>query len=137
MHQSLDAARPMGLLGRLASVCLVLLATSCDALPFVGGDVEVRVENATGLTFTEVRIYWEPMHTFSDLAPGDRTAYVTVDRAYGIATVVAVTATDSTRIQVIDYVGEEPLDDGRYTFVLFSPEPVDDPMLLGERVEKD
>ena len=137
MHQSIYGARPMGLCGRLAAVCLALLVTSCDTLPFVGGDVRVRVENATGLTFTEVRIYWEPMHTFSDLAPGDRTAYVTVDRAYRIATVVAVTATDSTRIQVIDFVGEEPLDDGRYTFVLFSPAPVDDPMLLGERVEKD
>ena len=137
MHQSIYGARPMGLRGRLAAVCLALVVTACDTLPFIGGNVQVRVENATALTFTEVRIYWEPMHTFSDLAPGDRTAYVTVDRAYSIATVVAVTATDSTRIQVIDFVGEEPLDDGRYTFVLFSPEPIDDPMLLGERLEKD
>lgn len=127
----------MGPRGCLVAVCLVLVVTACDALPFVGGDVKVRVENATALTFTEVRIYWEPMHTFSDLAPGDRTAYVTVDRAYGIATVVAVTATDSTRIQVIDFVGDEPLDAGLYTFVLFSPDPIHDPMLLGERVEKN
>ena len=77
------------------------------------------------------------MHTFSDLAPGDRTAYVTVDRAFSIATVVAVTATDSMRIQVIDFVGEEPLEDGRYTFVLFLPDPINDPLNLAERVEKD
>lgn len=137
MHQTMYGARPMGLRWRLVAVSLVLVVTACDTLPFVGGDVQMRVENATALTFTEVRIYWEPVHTFSDLASGDRTAYVTVDRAYGIATIVAVTATDSTRIQVIDFVGEEPLDDGRYTLVLFSPDPINEPMLLDQRVEKD
>ena len=64
-------------------MCLALMVTSCDALPFVDGNVQVRVENATGLTFTQVRVYWEPMHVFSDLAPGERTSYVTVDRAFG------------------------------------------------------
>ncbi|GMR11978.1 MAG: hypothetical protein BMS9Abin29_0164 [Gemmatimonadota bacterium] len=137
MYQSMYPTRPIGGRGGLAAVSLALLVTACDTLPSVGGDVQVRVENATELTFTEVRVYWEPMHTFSDLAPGDRTVYVAVDRAYSIVTVVAVTATDSTRIQVIDFVGDEPLDDGRYTFVLFSPEPISEPMLLGERVEKD
>lgn len=137
MHQSMHGARPMGPRGRLAAVCLALAVTSCDPLPFVGGDVRMRVENQTALTFTEVRVYWEPMYTFSDLAPGDRTAYVTVDLAYNVVTLVAVTATDSTRIQVIDFVGDEPLGDGRYTLVLFLPEPILEPMLLGQRVEKD
>ncbi len=127
----------MGLRRRIAAGCLALMVTACDSLPFVGGDVQVRVENQTALTFTEVRIYWEPMHTFSALAPGDRTAYVMVDRAYSVVTVVAVTATDSMRIQVIDFVGEEPLEDGRYTFVLFLPDPINDPLNLAERVEKD
>lgn len=137
MQQSMYGGRPACVRGSLGAVCLALILTACDTLPFVGGDVQMRVENQTALTFTEVRVYWEPMYTFSDLAPADRTAYVPVDLAYNVVTLVAVTATDSTRIQVIDFVGDEPLGDGRYTLVLFSPEPILEPMLLAQRVEKD
>ena len=42
----------MGLRGRIAAGCLALMVTACDSLPFVGGDVQVRVENQTALTFT-------------------------------------------------------------------------------------
>ena len=113
-----------------------VIILACISLPFSPDDVEVRVENGTELTFTQVRIYWDPMQTFADLEPGERTPYVTVDKAYNIATVVAVTATDSTRIQVIDFVGEEPLEPGHYTFTLFSPDP-NDPLMIAERVKKD
>lgn len=113
-----------------------VIILACISLPFGPGDVEVRVENGTELTFTQVRIYFEPMQTFTDLEPGERTPYVTVDKAYSIATVVVVTATDSARIQVIDFVGEEPLESGRYTFTIFSPDP-NDPLMIAERVKKD
>ncbi len=49
-----------------------------------------------------------------------------------VCLVLVVTACDA-----LPFVGDEPLDAGLYTFVLFSPDPIHDPMLLGERVEKN
>ena len=137
MRESIPVARGVGGLGWLV-LGMVLAMTGCVILPFAGDDaVEMRVENATEVAFSEIRVYWEPMQTFTNLGPGERTAYVAVDRAYHIATVVAVTATDSTRIQVIDFVGEEPLEEGRYTLVLSSVNPSGPQLRLTERVEKD
>jgi hypothetical protein len=41
-----------------------------------------------------------------------------VSSAYRSATTQVVLDGDTLRLQVIDYVGEEPLDAGRYTYVL-------------------
>ena len=41
-----------------------------------------------------------------------------MERAYDYATAQVVTGVDTARLQVIDFVGETPLDGGRYTYVL-------------------
>ena len=97
---------------------LVLGSTGCDILGPQGA-VDIRVRNASSMTFDEGVLY---VHMdsilFPGLEPGQTTPYQEVDRGYRIATTQVVTGPDTARLQVIDFVGEEPLDPGRYTFVL-------------------
>ena len=83
------------------------------------GEVEVRVENASDVWYDEAILYTlDGPRTYSDLAPGARSPYVSVSVAYRSATTQVVLDGDTLRLQVIDYVGEEPLSAGRYTYVL-------------------
>lgn len=83
------------------------------------GVVEVRVRNGSNLTFDEGVLYvHRDSLIFSALGPGQETPYQEVDQAYEIATTRVVTGTDTARLQVIDFVGEQPLGPGRYTYVL-------------------
>ena len=102
----------------LAVSLLSLVLTGCN--PFSpDGAVEVRVRNASALTFDEGVLYsHRDSITFTSLGPGQETPYQEVERAYRIATTQVVTGPDTARLQVIDFVGEEPLKPGHYTYVL-------------------
>ena len=107
--------------GRILAACLMvssLNAAGCEILGLDGG-VEVRVRNGSSLTFDEATLFLPRVSlSFSDLVPGEATPYSTVSKAYRIASAHVVMGQDTARLQVIDYVGEQPLDDGRYTYVL-------------------
>lgn len=100
------------------------------------GDVEVRVRNGSSLLMDEVSLFL-PGGTlsFSDLQPGEESSYSQVSKAYHIASAEVVIGPDTARIQVIDYVGEEPLDGGRYTYILRVFEV--QPLSIGLDFEKD
>ena len=116
-------------------VLTALLLSACHVLE-PDGPVEVRVRNGSSLTFDEGVLY---VHMdsilFTSLEPGLETPYQEVERAYRIATTQVVTGSDTARLQVIDYVGEEPLRPGRYTFVLSFFEG--SPTSLVQELEKD
>jgi len=115
----------------LAALTAAALA-SCDGgavarFPPTGHDPSlVRVENASQSVLADVVVYLpeDEMLSAATLVPGDRTTYRLVPTAYGIATVTGLRDGEPFAIQVIDYVGEEPLGDGRFTYVLdvFEPE---------------
>ena len=92
--------------------------SGCDTVG-VSGTPEVRVENRSTLVFDEVR-YWAANNklTYTDLGAGSASPYVEASGAYGYTTTMVVVGSDTVRLQVIDYVGETPLADGRYTYVL-------------------
>jgi hypothetical protein len=91
---------------------------ACDDLSGTE-DVEVRLENASPVTMSTATLYTsEGPQTFQDLGPGNATPYVPVTTAYRIATTEVVIQDDTLRLQVIDFVGEEPLPGGRYSYVL-------------------
>ena len=83
------------------------------------GAVEVRLENASSVTFAEAMLYTSdgPV-TFGNVAPGAATPYIEVSQAYRIVTTQVVIESDTLRLQVIYFVGEDPLAAGRYTYVL-------------------
>jgi len=92
-----------------------------------GGDIQLRVRNGSSVVLDDVVLFL-PMETltFSGLGPSESTPYHEVAKAYRIASVQVVVSQDTARLQVIDLVGEEPLDTGRYTYVLrvFDTEPL-------------
>jgi hypothetical protein len=101
----------------LAAV-LSILGLSCDALG-LGGSVQVRMENASNVTLSRATLFAsEGPQAFQNLSPGEATPYVEVSKAYRIATTEVIVGADTLRLQVIDFVGEEPLGPGRYTYVL-------------------
>jgi hypothetical protein len=77
------------------------------------------MENASNVTLSQATLFASAgPQTFRDLAPGETTPYVEVSKAYRIATTEIIVGVDTLRLQVIDFVGEEPLQPGRYTYVL-------------------
>ena len=81
--------------------------------------VQIRVENGSAAVFDEVTLFLPQVSlSYSNLQPGEVTPYTTVTEAYRIASVRVVMGQDTTRLQVIDYVGEKPLGSGYYTYVL-------------------
>lgn len=99
---------------------LGLTACACGLVDLGAGPVEVRLQNGSaGLTFSTATLFTtEGPLTYRDVGPGEFTPYVEVEKAYRIATTEVIVEADTLRLQVIDFVGEEPLEPGRYTYVL-------------------
>ena len=115
----------------------LLIFTGCDTLG-LDGSVRIRVRNDSDLTFEEGILYLVgDSILFPGLGPGQATPYREVEKSYRFATTQVVTGNgaDTARLQVIDFVGEEPLDEGRYTFSLFFFEG--NPKSLSQELEKD
>lgn len=123
------------LLPGLALFCVAVCTGACGILD-LDEPVEVRVRNGSSLSMDEVSLFL-PRGTlsYSELQPGEESSYSQVSKAYRIASAEVVIGSDTARIQVIDYVGEESLDPGRYTYILrvFRAQPLS----LGLDFEKD
>ena len=98
-----------------------LLGGGCGFVNSVenGGAVLLRVTNASDVDFESVFVSFPQGDAeFGSVAAGDVTAYQELPGAYHYGYVEVVADGDTLRIVPIDYVGEEPLRRGRYTFVL-------------------
>ncbi len=113
----------------IGSVGLALLAACGTLLP--GGDVEVRIENASTVPIDSVVVYPGGPDSLvaTNLEVNARTPYRAVERAYQLATVEVRVGTGTARQQVIDYVGEKPLAGGRYTYRIRVTSQTGTPML--------
>lgn len=117
------------------ALSLVLLLCGCEILG-LDEDVEVRVRNGSSLTLDEATVFlFDGALTVTDFQPGAVSEYRVVDKAYDYTSALVVVGADSASLQVIDYVGETPLDGGRYTYVLrvFA----ESPLSIGMDFEKD
>lgn len=104
---------------------LLLLALLPVAIPACastlddGGLVSMRVENTSGVDFDRVVVgFPEDEVDYGAVAAGGVSGYREVERAYPYAMVEVVIDDETLRMQPIDYVGEELLEPGRYTYVL-------------------
>lgn len=92
------------------------------------------MENASGSVLSEVVVYLPDDETLTaaTLGPGERTPFRSVPTAYRNASVSGLRDGEPFRIQVIDYVGEEPLGEGRFTYVLdvFDPDSTQPTVVL-------
>jgi len=79
----------------------------------------LRIENASDVDFTSVRVSFpEAEASFGAIASDRRSEYQRVGEAYRYGFVKVEAEGETYRIQPIDYVGEEPLEPGRYTYQL-------------------
>lgn len=104
---------------RGAGAFLVLLAAAGCQMPFWPGPVEVRVRNASEVEFGSVVMgFPHETLTYGPMPAGGASAWSAVEEAYRYAAFAVTVDGETLRLQPIDWVGEEPLDGGRYTFEL-------------------
>jgi hypothetical protein len=93
--------------------------------------VQIRVENISDIDFDTVEVMGIP---YGEVVSGDFSDYHTFDKAYRIASVTVNADNREYRLTVIDYVGEEPLEGGRYTLRLNILNPTYEGSLTQEMV---
>ena len=120
-----------------AALLLAATGFGCGVID-PAGPVEVRLQNASSFTFDEAALYTsEGEFTYTDVGPGEATPYVEVETAYRIATTQVVIDVDTFRLQVIDFVGEEPLDGGQYSYVISVLTFGNQPTSVTQEIRKD
>jgi hypothetical protein len=83
--------------------------------------VSIRVKNASQFDFECVSVRFPGTDEPTDFGPipsGGLSAFTRVNVAYRYAQIRVVAASQEWVFQPIDYVGEQPLEVGRYTYVL-------------------
>lgn len=103
---------------RVLSIAILAVAlASCDAID--SSDADVRILNASAVDFASVEAsFGGGRQDFGPLAAGESSDYATFGQVYDYGFFQVVTDTDTLVIQPIDYVGERPVEEGRYTFRL-------------------
>ena len=82
--------------------------------------VQVRIRNESQVAFDQVRVVFPrgPAADYGPLAAGASTAYRTARQAYPYAYIRVTVDGQTLTLQPRDYVGETPLEPGRYTYAL-------------------
>ena len=81
--------------------------------------VLLRVENASALDFSSVVVgFPEADANYGAVAAGQASDYLEFETAYRYGAITAEAAGETYRLVPFDFVGEEPLAAGRYTYVL-------------------
>ena len=102
----------------LMAVALAVAGCRSTTAP---SDVEVRVRNASTFDFESVVVQFPTSREdYGAVAAGNASGYREVETAYRIATVEVIVEGELLRLQVIDYVGEQRLPPGRYTYRLLA-----------------
>ena len=76
---------------------------------------EIRVKNGSDVDFKEVVVGGK---AYGDIKPGAATEYQTWKKAYRYSSVTLKAGDKPLKIQPIDYVGETPLGDGKFSYIL-------------------
>ncbi len=99
----------------------IALTGACSS-PFGGdeeGDILLRVANESPVTFDRTFVHLpEDQVEFGALAANQVSDYVRVSAAYRYAYILVEVGDTDYVLQPIDYVGEEPLGPGKYTYAL-------------------
>lgn len=106
---------------RLVGLGLLLSLPGCDfpLLPFGGGDVRIRIQNASSFPFDRVDVVFpEDQVSYGSIRANSASEYRDVSKAYRYAYIEVEIGGEELVLQPIDYVGENLLGSGRYTYVL-------------------
>ena len=124
--------RPRTLVSMAGVACLIAVVGHCTRRPpqtefpmtpsseARGSRVEIRIRNASPLHFDHVRAHLpdEPDVDYGPVASGSVTAFRATSRAYRFAGFTVKAGTQELTLRPIDYMGEQELGAGRYTYAL-------------------
>lgn len=104
-------------------LCLILspfLFITCEnSSSFRGADVQIRIENASVYSMKKIRVSFpDTVVNYGTLKPKENSEYVDIPRAYRYQAVEMSINGKTARFQPIDFVGEEFLERGFYTYTL-------------------
>jgi hypothetical protein len=104
----------------LFALGVLLSLAGCDSpVGLFGGDVEIRIANNSSFRFERVdAVFPEDEVSYGAISANSLSSYRTVSAAYRYAYIEVQVNGEELRIQPIDYVGENKLGAGRYTYVL-------------------
>lgn len=106
----------------LLMTCLIMLfACTKDIVPEEKCDtnIQLRVENASTYEFDDVTIWVNGQNElYGGLSAGQTSTYKSVSDAYGYAPMNITINGVTTNYDIYDYVGEEMLCAGNYTYVM-------------------
>ena len=96
------------------------LGAVCDpGRLFGGGEVRIRLHNASAVDFASARVgFPDGYEEYGAVGAGRRSEYRSVERAYRYAYVEVHAEDRRWVLQPIDYVGEELLESGDYAYRL-------------------
>ncbi|RSK47758.1 hypothetical protein [Hymenobacter rigui] len=102
----------------LLCLCIVsLLHTSCKKED--SGEIRIRVKNASSYRFESVYVNTSGgENEYGPLAAKQVSDYAVYKGAYNYAYIKVVINGREMSLQPTDYVGETPLDPGKYTYVV-------------------
>ena len=106
---------------KLTALLLLTLSLGCsDASGPGSGNVQVRIGNDSQSAFSNVAVIFPQDEVdYGAVDAGEESAYRTVSVAYPYARVDVRIGSTELRIQPRDYVGENVLEPGRYTYSLY------------------
>lgn len=94
------------------------------------GSIEIRVANRSDRDFDRVVATFDPGRVdYGAVAKGATSDYRRIQQAYRYALVEVTAGGQTFRFHPIDFVGETPLEPGRYTYAL-SIEPSDNTVTI-------
>ena len=85
------------------------------------GQIMLRIENQSTYDFESIQVQWESDYQFAALKAGATSDYQMVENAYRYGYIKVMVGTDEFVLQPIDYIGEQYLDAGNYTYILNIP----------------
>ena len=98
---------------------VLVLGTGCSQV-LNNDDVEVRVRNFSTTDFDSVLVRFpqDVVHRYGRVEAGRSSSYATVEEAYRYDYVEVWIGGEKYALQPIDFVGESPLQPGRWTYGL-------------------
>lgn len=95
---------------------IIILLTNCQSNE---GNIQIRLKNSSNFDYKNTYIHAGlDEHAFGDLAAGDYSEYHDFKSAYSYTYVQLEIDNKTFVIQPIDYVGEEELDSGKFTYTI-------------------
>lgn len=99
---------------------VLFLSSGCNSTNSLDPDATyLRISNISQKAFQSVYVSYPGVETtFEDIGSGNSSSYKKVTQVYRYGYIKIQSGDEEYILQPIDFVGEEPLENGRYTYKL-------------------